>query len=118
MAIISEIDQAKFDEWLEGRPEIIQKLAAKCPPGRLYLLKTSNHRVFPYSYSEDGTITVVVSGDYSAVMFERRVFGINPDDLVECDLPDDNEVLGTMLTEEEDVKEYCSILRKAHNQGN
>lgn len=110
MAIIEEIDQGAFEKWLSDRPRIIKELAKKIPPGRLYLLKTSNHRVFPYSYNEDGTLTVVVSGEYNSVCFERNVFGIKPDDLEECDLPDKNEILGAVLTEENEINEFIDFI--------
>ena len=87
MAVVREIDKAELNKWLEGRPPIIQDLCKKFPPDRLYLYKPTNHRVTLYSYSEDGTMTIVVSGDYNAVVFPRHVFGIKPEDLVECDLP-------------------------------
>lgn len=101
----------EWEKWLSERPPQIRELAQKFPPDKLYLLKTSNHRVYPISYSEDGTLTVVVSGQYNVVMFDRNVFGINPNDLEECDLPDENESLGTVLTEEEDVESYIDTVR-------
>ena len=110
MGIIGELNEDAFEEWLDGRPDIIREVATKCPPGRLYLLKISNHRVFPYSYSEDGTITVVVSGEYNAVLFERKVFGIHPNDLVECDLPKKGEALGVLLSDDKLIDAYLSYI--------
>lgn len=112
MALIAEVDQEALDEWLSTRPEIIRTLVARVPPFRLYLLKSSNHRVYPYAYGEDGTLTVIVSGEYNAVIFDRQVFGIDPDDLEECDLPPDDEPLGTILTEDEEVEDYIKQLRQ------
>ena len=97
MAVVREIDKAELNKWLEGRPPIIQDLCKKFPPDRLYLYKPTNHRVTLYSYSEDGTMTIVVSGDYNAVVFPRQVFGIKPEDLVECDLPGEKRKI--MLSE-------------------
>ena len=57
-------------------------------------MKSTGHRVTMYSYSENGTVTVNVTGDYNVVVFERQVFGISPDDLEECDLPAPGEFLG------------------------
>lgn len=111
MAVIREVDQDGLKTWLSTRPEIITELVVKIPPGRLYLLKTSNHRVFPYSYSEDGTLTVVVSGEYNAVAFERRVFGIKPEDLEECDLPVAGETLGAVFTEDAEIEAYIDAIR-------
>lgn len=90
-----ENDRAN-DEWLEGRPQAIRDLAAQLPPGRLYRLKTTDHRVFLLSYSEDGTVTVAVTGQFNCVAFERKVFGIRPEELEECDLPGPDEPLGTL----------------------
>ena len=112
MAIITELDQKRWDEWVATRPPIIQELCKKFPPNRLYKLKSSNHRVTLYSYNEDGTMTVIVSGEHNAVMFERRVFGIKPEDLEECDLPGKDEPLGTMLTEQEEVDKFIEENRE------
>ncbi len=63
------------------------------------------------SYSENGTVTVAVSGEFNAVTFERQVFGVNPDDLDECDLPAKDEVTGVRTTDPEDVGAFCKMLR-------
>ena len=118
MAKIAELDHASFDAWVATRPEIVQSLCKRLPPDRLYLLKSSNHRVTLYSYSEDGTVTVCVTGDYNAVAFERRVFGIDPDDLVECDLPGPDEPTGALLTEQEDVDAFLRLrVEELHRNG-
>jgi hypothetical protein len=61
-------------------------------------LKGSNQRVTLHSYDEgeDGSITlqVQVLARFNFVAFERRVFGIKPEDLEECDLPGDEELVG------------------------
>ncbi len=95
MAIIHEVDEAALAEWLKDRPQVIQDMAAQCPPGRLYRLASSGHRVFVRSYSENRTMTVIVSGKYNLVAFERQVFGISPDDLTECELPAPDEPVGS-----------------------
>jgi len=38
------------------------------------------------------------------------VFGIKPEDLEECDLPGEDEILGVTLTEREDVRQFISAL--------
>ena len=83
--------RAVWAEWLASRPQVIQDMAAKFPPDELYRLGSSGHRVTLYSYSEDGTMTVNVTGDFNFVAFDRRVFGITPDDLEPCDLPSPDE---------------------------
>jgi hypothetical protein len=102
-----------WDEWVASRPPIIQEMCRRFPPCNLYRLKTTGSRVTLYSYSENGTLTVNVTGEYNAVMFNRQVFGIKPDDLEECDLPSAEEITGTVLTEKEDVDSYIDIIRPA-----
>jgi len=101
MAKILEMDKKVWDEWVKTRPEIVQDLCERFPPDRLYRINGDGHRVTIHSYSEDGTMTVNVSGEYNSVIFERQVFGIKPDDIKECELPTDNETLGTFFTEED-----------------
>jgi hypothetical protein len=97
-----------WDAWVSERPcsvrEVIQKYALA--PWKLYRLKSSGHRVTLYSVDEpeDGsfpTLKVDVSGRYNMLSFERRVFGIKPDDLEECELPSGAEPLGAVLTHDE-----------------
>lgn len=87
---------ATHAEWLAERPQVIKDLVKRVPPDRLYLLKSTNHRIFVYSYSEDGTVTVAVMGKYNFLPFERRVFGIKPEELEECDLPGPDDPVGSL----------------------
>ncbi len=84
---LTDEQRAAWAEWTASRPPVIQDLIARFPHDELYRLKSSGHRVTIYSYSENGTMTVDVSGEFNFVAFERRVFGIMPDDLEPCDLP-------------------------------
>lgn len=113
MAKVLDIDEGAWNEWVATRPEIVQATCRKLPPDRLYSLQPNGHRVTLYSYSEDGTVTVNVNGECNAIMFDRRVFGINPDDLTECDIPGDDEIVGTVLTEESEIKEHIDLIRPA-----
>lgn len=118
MSKIAELDLAAFDAWVATRPPVIQELCKRLPPDRLYRLKSSNHRVTLYSYSENGTVTVNVTGQYNALTFERRVFGISPDDLEECELPGPDEPLGVMLTERADVDRFIDLqIEDRHRDG-
>ena len=86
MSKIKDIDEEAFQAWLTDQPEIVQELAKRFRPDRLYLLKISDHRVTVASYCEDGTLEVDVTNEYNPyVLFERRVFGVKPENLVECD---------------------------------
>jgi hypothetical protein len=97
MAVIktlTEDERRGWDDWVASRPPVVRELARRLPPTRLYRLKVSGHRCTIHSYSEDGSVTVNVTGDYNRVLFGRRVFGIPPDGLEECDLPGPDEDLG------------------------
>ena len=113
MAKIADLDE-EFEEWVEERPECIKEMIKKYPPNLLYRLKTANQRVTIYSYAENNTMTVTVSGDYNLIDFERNVFGIKPEDLEECDFPQDGELVGVVMTKEE-TKEYLKSARKNYD---
>ena len=119
MAIIKEMtekQQKEFDslweEWVESRPPIVQKMARAYPPNRLYRLDPTGQRVTILAYGEDGTVRVSVKGKYNFVLFNREVFGIDPANLEECELPKEDELLGTMFTEDEQVDELIGTLRE------
>jgi len=82
-----------FRDWLAGRPPLIREMAAGHPPNLLYRMG-DGHRVTIYSYAEDGTVTVNVTGQFNRVLFSRQVFGVKIEDLEECDLPSEGEDLG------------------------
>jgi len=111
MAIIRELDQKAWKKWVESRPPLVLALCKKFPPNRLYKMTDSGHRVTIRSYSEDGTLTVNVTGEFNRVAFNRQVFGVQPKDLEECELPGDNELLGTILTDPNEVNEYIDSIR-------
>jgi len=100
MARIVEPTQAQVEEWkawVAERPEVVREIAERLEPWSLYRLKTTDQRVTLYSISEDGTVTVDVTGQFNPSLFERRVFGIDPDDLEPCELPTPGEPLGMEL---------------------
>jgi len=114
MATLYEYDEEQaqgLEEWLEDRPDIIKEMAAKFPGNRLYRLKNSGDRVTIYSYHEDGTLSVSVTGEYNFIMFDRNVFGIKQDDLEECDLPAEDELVGCILTDEKQIDNYIKSLK-------
>lgn len=113
MAKLFKLDEEGWKEWVAGRPPGVQALCERLPPDRLYRMKSTGNRVTLHSYAEDGTVTVNISADFNAVIFERQVFGINPDDLEECDLPRPDEPLGALLTEEADIKAHIDAMRAA-----
>ena len=111
MAILFELDKERWDEWLSERPQEIKEMAATWPPNKLYRLKTTQQRCTLYSYSEDGTVTVNITGDHNLIPFSRQVFGINPNDLEECELPGKDEPVGEMFTEDQSM-EWINARRK------
>ncbi|MDE2470084.1 MAG: hypothetical protein KGL35_15405, partial [Bradyrhizobium sp.] len=83
-----------WQEWLATRPPVIRELAPKFPPYKLFRLTTTGQRCFVIGYSEDRTLQVQIDGAFNLVSFARQVFGIDPDTLVECELPAEGELLG------------------------
>ena len=112
MAKIAELtDPTAWEEWVSSRPPVVEALCRRYPPDRLYSMKPHGLRVTLVSYSESGTVTVDVSAQWNFVTFGRQVFGVDPADLEECDLPADDELTGAVLTTEGEVRSYCDVLR-------
>ena len=101
-----------YQEWLASRPAHVREVAARFRPWILY--KMGDHRVLVYSFGEklDGSVnlTVNVSAQYNFVTFERSVFGVDPNELTECDLPGPEEPVGALFTQEE-VHENIDVIR-------
>ena len=91
--------QAKWDAWVATLPANVQEVAKRLPPNRLYLLKSSGHRVTLRSYNDNGSVSVDVTGRFNRVIFGRTVFGVLPEDLEECDGPAAGEDVGDTAAE-------------------
>lgn len=111
MAVLFEITPEE-QEWINNRPDCVRKMIDRCPPNRLYRLKTTDQRVTLYAYHENDTVTVDILGKFNLIDFERRVFGISLDDLEECDLPDPSEPLGVICQTKEEVQARIEQLRE------
>lgn len=118
MANICEVTPEMESEWLEWantRPSEVREVALRFRPWILYQMIPTGQRVYIVSLAEmeddSVTLSVMVSGDFNQVMFERKVFGVNPDDLEECDLPGLDEKVGAVLTSDEDIKKYIDKIR-------
>ena len=98
MVKILELDQARWEEWVSARPPIVRELCKIYPPNRLYLMRPTGQRVTILSYGEDGTVRVHVSAQFNCLTFEREVFGVDPMDLEECELPNETEITGIFST--------------------
>lgn len=84
----TEQERRQWDEWVNERPMIVQGLAQRFPPNRLYKLRPTGQIVTLASYVENGTLTVNVDHYYNdSVILDRQVFGIKPEDLEETELP-------------------------------
>ena len=111
----SEEQKEQFAKWVAARPPAIQEMIRKFPPYKLYMLKTTKNRVTINSYCEDGSMTVDVTAEFNLLVFERRVFGILPEDLEECNLPDPHEPIGVLLTESKHIDAFVRGLNYEQN---
>jgi hypothetical protein len=116
----SEDDVREWNAWVAKRPEHVRKVAERFQPWTLYKLKPTGQRVTIYSFGEHEsstkvTLTIYVSGMYNFVMIDSCVFGIDPDDLEECDLPGPEEALGAACETEEDELTYVNGHRELNN---
>ncbi len=101
--------------WVAERPPTVRAVAERIRPWTLYRMKSSGHRVTVFSFDESEagvTLKVVVSAKYNLIAFERLVFGIDPDDLEDCELPGPGEPVGAHMTQEE---ARAMFARKAAN---
>lgn len=116
MAKIGDINQPGYVEWLAEQPPEIRALAERLPPDRLYRLSPTGQRVTIAAYSEDGTVIVNITGQYNLCDFSRSVFGIDPANLTECDLPEPGEPLGAILRDPDNVEAYIAQQIRKHDR--
>lgn len=82
-----------LDDWLQDRPQIIKDLADKISPFKTYVVKETGQLGTVYSFSENGTLTLNITGhkdkfrDAMEKLIPLRVFGFRPEDLEEYELP-------------------------------
>lgn len=106
-----------YHDWVAQRPPRIREVATRFNTWTLYRMKSTGHRVLIHAFNEDMDeskvlLTVAVLGTYNAVAFDRLVYGVDPDDLEECELPAKDEVLGAMFSQEQ-VEENLDVIRVA-----
>lgn len=99
-----------WKDWLASLPDCVRVVAECFDPWSLYRMKSTGQRVAIASFFEDATLSVNVTGEFNIVVFDRAVFGIKPDDLEPCDLPEKDEQIGTMMSSEQ-VDENIDALR-------
>ena len=83
----SEEQEKLWEAWVAERPPVIKAMAERLLPNRVYKLTTTEQICIPTAFHEDNTVKVAVLRALNNRIFSVSVFGINPDDLVECDLP-------------------------------
>lgn len=84
----TEAEEIAWREWVQSRPDAVRTAAERFDPWSLYTLKSTGQRVLLRSIFEDGTVSVVVSERFNGpLIMERKVFGIDPDDLEPCEWP-------------------------------
>ena len=107
--------EAGWAAWVAERPDNVRAIAERFEPWSLYRMKSTGQRCTVYSFGEqeDGkvTLTVNVTGDFNVVIFDRQVFGIDPEDLEPCELPADDELTGAALTDEAAIDEFVETVR-------
>jgi len=85
-------EEQEFNDWLEGRPQVIVDMAANLKPWKRYRIKETGQHCSLFSFSEDKTVSVIVDGhdseflDQINAMSQTKVFGIHPNDLEEIEL--------------------------------
>lgn len=119
MNIADPTDKNRSDwkAWVASRPAIVREIIDRhaFEPWKLYRMKSTGHRVTIAAFDEPESggvmVRVDVSGAFNLVAFERQVFGIDPDDLEECDLPAPDEPLGSLGMSIEEVKKRVEALK-------
>jgi hypothetical protein len=112
MAKVFEMDEKEHALWVKELPEGARKVAEVYRHDTLYRMKDTGQRVVIAAYANNGTVTVAVLGKFNLVDFETEVFGIDPSNLEECDLPGPEETVGVLLKSEEAIKKQIQIRRK------
>lgn len=116
----TEEERQSWAEWVASRPDNIRTVAERFDPWKLYRLKSSGHRCTIYSFNSDDrsdapvSLSVDVTGEFNKIAFARRVFGIDPEDLEECELPAAGEPLGVEM---DDAQAADWLARKREVRG-
>lgn len=81
---LPELIPSQWEEWLGTLLPETATMARRYPPDHYYRLRSTGQIVTIYSYSDNGTMTVDIRQNANPDMWllmERRVFGIEPEDL-------------------------------------
>ncbi|MCK5923538.1 MAG: hypothetical protein KAG66_21565 [Methylococcales bacterium] len=102
--MVTTEERKEFFEWAKGLPDKARRSALSHPAVQLYRDARTGHRVYIDSYANDGTVTIVVSGQFNHVAMERNVFGIDVSSLSPCDPPSEDEPVGVTLSDDEQLE--------------
>lgn len=115
MARIYEPTKAQvrqWEKWVKSLPPKARATGERFNPWTLYLMAETAHRVTIASFADDGTISVAVTGQYNdGILFDRRVFGVAPDELEECDIPPEGEALMTPAEARDNMEAIKCLVR-------
>ena len=86
----TEESLAAWEVWLAERPEAVREVARRLPPYKLFKMKSAGLYVTIDSYDEElsGKVSLKVYVNHrfnDFLLFERCVFGVDPEDLAEAD---------------------------------
>lgn len=98
--------EAEWKTWVADRPPDVRDVAERFDPWSLYRMKSTGQRVTIRSFREGPpvTLTVNILSDFNLVLFERQVFGIEPNDLEPCDIQDQDEPVGAVISQEDAIE--------------
>lgn len=71
----------RFKTWARSRPSSVRWMTRTLKPWNRYRIKATGQLCQMYSYSEDGTVTVVAADRIFGWALPLRVFGLKPIDL-------------------------------------
>src|ERR1700683_5539241 len=74
----SELELVAWREWVSTPPDSVQKLCEGLPPWYYYHMPKTGQIVTVESYSEDGTVRVLIVGDRISIpaIVPLEVFGV------------------------------------------
>lgn len=85
-AEVTPEQEAAWQAWVKERPPKVRAIAERFRPDTLYRLKTTGQRGIIYSIGEDETVTMDFPVEYNPMsIFNLQVFGLDPNDIEECD---------------------------------
>jgi hypothetical protein len=102
--------------WLADQPPYVGAVGKRLDPWSLFWLRDQRVTICGFNSdpkTEKVTVQVNVTGQFNLVMFDKTVFGVDPNDLTPADLPAPDEPLGAVLKGEKEIEEYIELVRPA-----